>query len=284
MKIAIGSANFGERYGLFGKRKFDKNEVLKLEKLLPDSKIKFIDTANQYKDSEKIIGKSELKNLNIITKIKLPQKKSISTNKYVNKIMSATLQRLNKKNLYSLLVHDYRDLLGIKGKHFLKELKILKKKGLVKNIGISIYDTNELDKIWKFWKPDVVQVPLNLFDQRIIRSRWLKILKRNKTKIFSRSCFLQGLLIGDYNSLNLPEKLYHHLKEFDNWCMSNNVTRLKACLDFVRQVSLIDCVVVGFNDANQLEDILNEFKKKKKKISYKFKLNNLNHIDPRRWK
>ena len=62
------------------------------------------------------------------------------------------------------------------------------------------------------------------------------------------------------------------------------ISKLKASLDFVRQINQIDCIVVGFNDADQLNDILNEFKKKKKKISYKFKLNNLNYIDPRRWK
>ena len=56
MKIAIGSANLGTRYGLFGKKKFDTKEILKVEKLLSKSKIKFIDTAHQYKKSEEIIA------------------------------------------------------------------------------------------------------------------------------------------------------------------------------------------------------------------------------------
>ena len=283
MKIAIGSANLGTRYGLFGKKKFDTKEILKVEKLLSKSKIKFIDTAHQYKKSEEIIGKSKLKNLNIITKIKLPQQSTLSVNEIVNKIIFKSLKRLNKESIHSILVHDYKDLLGKKGKEFLKELKILKQSGLVKNIGISIYDSKELKKIWKFWKPDLVQIPLNLFDQRILQSSWLNILKKNKIQIFARSCFLQGLLIGNYNSLTIPKNLYLHLKKFDNWCIANKISRLKACLDFVRQINKIDCIVVGFNDADQLNNILNEFKKKNKKISYKFKLNNLNYIDPRKW-
>lgn len=283
MKIAIGSANLGTKYGLFGKKKFETKELQKVEKLLTKSKIEFIDTAHQYKNSEEIIGKSKLKNLNIITKIKLPKQSSLSINKLVNKIIFKSLKRLNKKTIHSILVHDYRDLLGKRGKEFLKELKMLKRNGLVNNIGISIYDTSELKKIWKFWKPDLVQIPLNLFDQRILESSWLSILKKNKIQVFARSCFLQGLLIGDYNSLSIPKNLYLHLKKFENWCITNKISRLKACLDFVRQINQIDCIVVGFNDFNQLNDILNELKKKNKKISYKLKLNNLNYIDPRRW-
>ena len=111
MKIAIGSANLGTKYGIFGKKKFKIKEIRKIEKLLSNSKIKFIDTAYQYKNSEEIIGKSKLKNLNIITKIKLPKYSSLSTNKLVNKIIFKSLKRLNKKTIYSVLVHDYRDLL-----------------------------------------------------------------------------------------------------------------------------------------------------------------------------
>ena len=78
------------------------------------------------------------------------------------------------------MVHDYKDLLGNRGKKFLKELQLLKKKKLVKKIGISIYDPSELEKIWKFWKPDLVQAPFNLFDQRILNSGWVDILKKKK--------------------------------------------------------------------------------------------------------
>ena len=139
MKIAIGSANLGTKYGLFGKKKLEIKELQKIEKLLSKSKIEFIDTANQYKSSEEIIGKSKLKNRNIITKIKLPKQSTLSINKIVNKIIFKSLKRLNKKTIHSILVHDYRDLLGNRGKEFLKELKMLKQNGFVKNIGISIY-------------------------------------------------------------------------------------------------------------------------------------------------
>ena len=75
MKLVLGSANLGTNYGLF-KNKISLKEFKKIEKLVLLSKINFIDTATSYVNSEKIIGNSKLKNLNIITKIKLPNNKN----------------------------------------------------------------------------------------------------------------------------------------------------------------------------------------------------------------
>ena len=51
-----------------------------------------------------------------------------------------------------------------------------------KKYRISIYSPDELDRIWKVWKPDIVQVPFNVFDQRIVNSGWLKRLSKIKLK------------------------------------------------------------------------------------------------------
>ena len=75
MKLVLGSAKIGMNYGLFNKKKISDKEFRKIEKLVLKSKINFIDTATSYGESEKIIGNSKLKNLHVITKIKLPKKK-----------------------------------------------------------------------------------------------------------------------------------------------------------------------------------------------------------------
>ena len=74
MKLVIGAAQIGMKYGLFNRKKISYKELKKIEKLVLKSNIHFIDTAKSYGASEKIIGKSKLKNLNIITKI--PKKKN----------------------------------------------------------------------------------------------------------------------------------------------------------------------------------------------------------------
>ena len=74
MKLVIGTAQLGMNYGVFNNKKVNPKDFRKIQRLVLKSKIHFIDTAPSYGDSEKIIGNSKLRNLNIITKIRIPKK------------------------------------------------------------------------------------------------------------------------------------------------------------------------------------------------------------------
>jgi len=283
MKLVIGSAQLGMKYGLFNNKPMSRKEFKKIEKLVFKSNINFIDTAISYGDSENIIGNSKFKNLNIITKIKLPEKKDIYIKDWVSKELSKSLNRLKIKNIYGVLIHDYRDLLGKHGKIYLLSLQELKKKKIIKKIGISIYSPQEIKKIWKFWKPDLVQVPFNPLDNRILDSGWVDTLKKFKVKIFVRSVFLQGLLINEGQLFRMKRNYIILLNKFKNWCYKNNISLLQGCLHFVKQFKKIDYLVIGFDNYNQLKEIIDVFKKKKIIIPKKFSTNKINLIDPRKW-
>jgi aryl-alcohol dehydrogenase-like predicted oxidoreductase len=284
MKLVLGSAKIGMNYGLFNKKKISDKEFRKIEKLVLKSKINFIDTARSYGDSEKIIGNSKLKNLHIITKIKLPDKKNIDIKNWILKEISKSLIKLKVDQIYGVLIHDYKDLLGKYGKNYLLSLQELKRKKVIKKIGISVYDSREIKSIWKFWKPDLIQVPLNPLDNRILNSGWLKILKKFKVKIFARSIFLQGLLINEDNVCFKNNKDFIILlNRFKNWCYKNNISLLQGCLHFVKQLKKIDYLVVGFDNYNHLREIIHVFNKKQIIIPKKFSTNNINLIDPRKW-
>jgi aryl-alcohol dehydrogenase-like predicted oxidoreductase len=283
MKLVIGSAQLGMKYGLFNNKPMSRKEFKKIEKLVFKSNINFIDTAISYGDSENIIGNSKFKNLNIITKIKLPKKKDIYIKDWVSKEISKSLNRLKIKNIYGVLIHDYRDLLGKHGKIYLLSLQELKKKKIIKKIGISIYSPQEIKNIWKFWKPDLVQVPFNPLDNRILDSGWVDTLKKFKVKIFVRSVFLQGLLINDGQFFRMKRNYIILLNKFKNWCYKNNISLLQGCLHFVKQFKKIDYLVIGFDNYNQLKEIIDVFKKKKIIIPKKFSTNKINLIDPRKW-
>ena len=273
MKLVIGSAQLGMNYGLFHNRKINHKEFKKIEKIILKSKINFIDTAISYGDSENIIGSSKLKNLHIITKIKLPSKKNIQVRDWTLKEISKSLYKLKIKKIYGVLIHDYKDLLGKFGKDYLLSLQELKKKKIIKKIGISIYDSHEIQKIWKFWKPDLIQVPFNPLDNRILDSGWVDVFRKFKVKIFARSVFLQGLLINEDNSFIVNKNYLILLNKFKNWCYKNNISLLQACIHFVKQFKKIDYLVVGFNNYNQLKEIIDVFKKKQIIIPRNFSTN-----------
>ena len=283
MKLVIGSAQLGMNYGLFNNKKINRKEFKKIEKLVLSSKINFIDTATSYGNSEKIIGNSKLKKLHIITKIKLPSKKNIHIRNWVSKEISRSLVKLKINKIYGVLIHNYKDLLGKNGKDYLLSLQELKRKKIIRKIGISVYNPQEIKSIWKFWKPDLIQAPFNPLDNRILESGWINILKKFKVKIFVRSIFLQGLLINENNSFVINKNSKILLNKFRNWCFKNNVSLLQACLHFIKQFKKIDYLVVGFNNYNQLKEIIDVFKKKQINIPRKFFTKNINLIDPRKW-
>ena len=76
-----------------------------------------------------------------------------------------------KKNIHTLFIHNFDEI--IKNKSISKlvflELDKFKKKNIIKFIGVSSYYPEKLHKYHKFFKFDSIQVPLNLFDQRLIK-------------------------------------------------------------------------------------------------------------------
>ena len=286
MKLVLASAQLGTNYGILNKKKINIKEFKKITNLVLRSKIKFIDTSSSYGNSEEIIGSSKLKNLNIISKIKLPKKIKISNMDFwLQKKIYKSLNSLNVNNIYGLLIHDYKDLLGINGKNYLTCLKKFKKNKIIKKIGISIYSPKELNIIWRFWKPDIVQAPLNIFDTRISDSGWLDILKKNKVEIFIRSIFLQGLLVNDHNNIKISKNLEVHLNKFQLWCKKKNISKLVACINFIKSFKKVNYVIVGINNCDHLKNIFDIFySKDRTNLTKKFNTNNLNLIDPRRWR
>ena len=49
----------------------------------------------------------------------------------------------------------------------------------------------------KYLKPDIVQIPLNFFDQEFFKNKIQNLLKTDKTKVHVRSIFLQGILLNN---------------------------------------------------------------------------------------
>lgn len=279
MILTIGTAQFGLKYGLKNK-KIKKKDLKKILKTLQINKLKYFDTAINYGDSEKIIGNLKINNKKIITKIKLPKKK-INIEKWYNQQISNSLKNLKVNKLYGLMFHDTSDFINNKRK-FLKLIFESKKNKLVSNIGISVYDIKEVEHILKFWIPDIIQFPLNIFDQRFLNKKFLNKAKKFKIKLYARSCFLQGNLLQKKLTLG-NKKTKNIFNSFIDWCEVNKKSQLSACLHFVKQNKQIKSIVIGFDDNEELKQITSNFKKKTFHVPFKFIINEKKIIDPRKW-
>jgi len=284
-KIIVGSANFNQKYGV--KKNFiKKNEIKKLFNLAAKNKIKVIDTSPLYKESEKIIGQINNNRFKVISKI--PKKpKNIKKKEIVDWLKKSainSLANLKIKKFECLLLQDANSLLSKNGKEIYKGMRSIKKSEITSKIGISIYDFKTLGQIIKRFKFDLVQTPLNIFDQRLIETGWLNKLKKRKIEVHVRSIFLQGILLLGRDQL--PKKI----KKFDrdwmkweNWLKLKNLKALQACSLFIFNQNKLDGVVIGFNNQNQLNQILKIQKMKNFVSEFDLNIKNNKLKDPRKW-
>ena len=176
---------------------------------------------------------------------------------------------LNKKKIYGLLIHDYKQLKN--NKRLFQDLINLKKK-IINKIGVSIYSEKEFYELKKYYnKIDILQLPINIFDQRLIDSNFLKRIKRYNIEIHARSIFLKGILLKQ-NFNKLPKYFFKwklDLIKLKNFNKANNLTRLESCLNFVSNIKEIDKIIIGVKSKSQLEQILKISSSKKIKKKYK---------------
>tara|TARA_B100001057_G_scaffold494014_1_gene589680 strand:- start:620 stop:1477 length:858 start_codon:yes stop_codon:yes gene_type:complete len=285
MKIVVGTANFNQKYGISKIKIKNSKEISNILNFLKKNKIRYIDTAHSYKFSRKFVSKFDFKNFRIITKIQLPKKGQNLFLKNLEKKIKDDLHNFNIKQFETILLHNIYDINQKYGVQFLQKFFELKKKKFTKNIGISIYDPKDFDFIIKRFRPDVVQFPLNIFDQRFLDGKFLQKLKKKNIKSQVRSIFLQGIIsnIKKSETFLKKTKLKHHIKILETWCKKNNISLNEACIFFIKKQKNINFVTIGIDNLNQLKQNLAILKKNKSLNLFNFAIKNKDIIDPRKW-
>ena len=230
-----GSVQFGLNYGISNiSGKVHESKVLEILNKAKKENINTIDTAILYGDSEAVLGRAGVRNFNVITKLPPMPDHLIDIKGWAVKNVSNSINKLNVKKLYGLILHQSDDFIGERGSELYSVLCKLKHEGVVNKIGVSIYNPKELDSLENNnLKLDIVQAPFNILDRRLETSGWLTKLKNLDIEIHTRSVFLQGLLLLDSNSRDQYfDKWKNAFDEFENWIKKTNQTPLEACLNF----------------------------------------------------
>jgi aryl-alcohol dehydrogenase-like predicted oxidoreductase len=211
--------------------------------------IGLIDTAANYGEAEHVLSQLDKGNLRIVTK-------TMSAAQGVDAVVARVRQ--SAKNLGRvdlLLVHGASDLAGAKGQKLWGALRALKEDGEIGGLGISAYVADDPVRLAEQFRPDAMQLPFSLLDQRLLHDGSLRRLKALGVEIHARSLFLQGLLFMD----SPPEKLAYAapmLARIRTRIERAGSTPLAAALGFVLSRPEVDVAVIGVNAARQLEEIL----------------------------
>jgi len=284
-KLILGSANFSSGYGIKKSKGLNIDKINSIYDILKKNKINFVDSAFSYPGAEKKIGKSSLNKLKIYTKIpKINYKRDSNPRAWIKNIVEKSLERTNQKSFSGIYFHNANDLLNYKGKFFYDALNILKNRGIVKKIGVSVYSPMELENVMKKFPIDIVQIPLNVFDRRFLNNNYLQKIKRKGIEIHARSIFLQGILLKNWSTVpkyfNRWSKLF---KKWDEWNEKNNQKKINTCLNFVKSIKYLDKIVFGISNLDQLKEIIKFNNMNRIKLPKKIFSNDKNLLDPRLW-
>ena len=258
-RLVIGTAQFGSNYGihnLTGKVEYNKIKAI-LNKAYKNG-INSLDTAVAYNKVHKNLGALGIQKWNIYSKIPSIPKNTKDIDSWLMSTFEKTLNELQVKSIEGLYFHNPKQLLGKRGEKIYKAVSLLKEESKIKKIGFSVYSPSELDSLWSIYKPDIIQLPYNLFDRRFKDTNWLPKLKKNKVEIHARSIFLQGLVF--FNKKNLPSKFKRYKAvwdEYEEWLFDQKVNQYQGALTFALSNKDISKFVIGIDNIKQLIQLIN---------------------------
>lgn len=278
-KLAIGTVQFGMDYGISNKQgKVGIQQIKEILEYANDTGINTIDTAYLYGNSEETLGQFNLEHFDVITKTpKINYNLDKQSNFDVFKeAFYLSQKRLGFIQLQGLMFHEANDLISPWGLALWDLMQDFKQKEYVRKIGVSVYNPQQLEEILNLVDIDIVQLPLNILDQRFLPM--LSELKKKNIEIHTRSTFLQGLLFMDSNELH---PYFDPIKPI----LANLPSqRLATALSFVKNINEIDKIVVGITSKNELQEIYSQYNKDTEKIDFlQYRVNDERFINPSKW-
>ena len=256
-RIAIGTVQFGLSYGVANRTgQVSNSDAANILASARGWGVDTLDTAAGYGQSETVLGQLGLAGWKVVTKLpRLPA--GVRCDQWAEQECSNSARRLGVERLHGVMLHHVGDLLGPDGRSLFSALVRLRSSGLANKIGYSVYSPGELEALAAEYPPDIVQVPLNVFDQRFVTSGWLSRLSEAGVEIHTRSAFLQGLLLLDAS--DRPSKFSRwadHFAKWDRWCEATGGDRVRAALSCPLALEQVDRVVVGMDSLEQFAQIM----------------------------
>jgi len=248
-RLGLGTVQFGQAYGVSNAGgQVPVSEAASILARAANAGMCVLDTAANYGEAEQVLAALDTRPFRIITK-------TISLSHSLEAVIARARQSAETLQADTLLVHAAADLKGPDGDTYWKALLNLREAGQFRKIGISAYVADDPAALAARFRPDVVQLPFSLLDQRLLANGSLARLKDLGVEIHARSLFLQGLLLMETPPPKLQDAAAH-LSRLRATLKAAGTTPLAAALGFVLSRPEIAVGLVGVTRKLELEEIL----------------------------
>lgn len=272
-KIILGTANFTQDYGILANKKLKFQDIVKILENAVAYRIKSLDTAFGYGSIFQDNLKKLLRGFTINTKFSLLDDLQ---NVFDN------LKNISSYNIDVLMVHDPQHLSKINNKDLLNFFIRLREEGIIRRIGVSVYDQEEVKEFSStLCKPDVIQLPLNPLNQTFNNKSFVGYTQENNIEVHARSLFLQGILL----TKEIPSKFSPIKEKIEQLMKKLNTypSRLSGLLTWADQQKWVNKWILGVSTVSDLNEIITETNCTLKKPTIDFKSSYHPLLDPRTW-
>lgn len=258
--FTLGTVQLGMDYGLGDHtQKPPQEAAFQLLDRAVACGINALDTANNYGDSERVIGqwlqaKKPEERPYVITKIgPFDQSSPQALRDDIFRQTEKSLETLDASSLDMLMVHGFEDY-AQNPDTVAKAFDELKAQGMIRRSALSAYSRHDYGILSQSGF-DAVQIPLNVFDWGQIESGGLGLLARANMTVFVRSVFLQGLVFLQPEEVDpRMDFCVPYLKTYLSLCEDFGLSPAALALSFALSVPGVTSVVLGCQTTGQLEN------------------------------
>ena len=260
--FSLGTVQLGMTYGLGDdKAKPPEETAFSILDTAMEHGIDNLDTANNYGDSEAVIGrwlrkrKEEKQSLPwIVTKVGPFKKGSFDILR--DDILYQTegcLKNLGVETLDCLMVHNFEDY-EENPDDIRKVFEEMKEKNMCKYTALSAYSHHDYGLIAESGF-DATQIPLNVFDWSQIDNGGIEKIAKSDMMIFVRSVFLQGLVFKTPETVDpRMDFCVSYLKKYLDLCNEFELKPDVLALSFVLSLPGVTTAVMGCDNVKQVKD------------------------------
>lgn len=246
------------RYGIAnrsGQPQFD--EVLRIVALAKENSIWYYDTAQSYGECELILGQAFSKlsiteDVHCISKLK-PGLKNDSES-IINSVKKS-VEKLKLTSLWALLAHRVEQ---VNSETIRTAVELLKSDGLIKYWGVSVYQPEDALQMLKNENVDIIQVPFNILDRRLLDINFFDLASVYNKKIFIRSIFLQGLIF--LSSTQLRQKgmgwAIPYMEDVNQRISNYAIPKEMLAMQAVKNINPDVITILGVEKVTQLRENL----------------------------
>lgn len=268
MELCLGTVQFGMDYGITGQKQPKAEDAISWLDYATQNGIHAIDTAKAYGTAESVVGAFLEKrtiprdSLFISTKFLpnlLDQFKPEEYQSVIRRELEQQLKTLHTEYVDAYLFHSARYAFNPVA---LEALQVVKKAGLAKKVGVSVYEPEEATACFENPFADFIQAPYSIFDHRMKEHGVLDGPKQGNCEIHTRSAFIQGLVTMKESQVPpFLSKAKPIIRKIDEICASTGVGRVELALAYVKREKNISHLVFGVDSLDQLKEDIALFQK-----------------------